>query len=394
MYQRQYGFQGAKSTEHAVIDIQERILNSLDNGEWPCCIFLDFAKAFDTVNHSILLQKLNHYGIRGKALQLIESYLTGREQCVQLNGTTSDLDVIKHGVPQGSILGPLFFLLYINDIANCSSLLNFYLFADDTTIFFSHRDIGVLERTINEELKHVSDWLIANKLSLNVGKSNALLFRQRNDKSIPSLNVMINGLPIDEKEYAKYLGILIDNRLAFTKHIEHIRTRLNRGNAILSMVRHYVPKITLLNTYHAHIQPHIDYGINIWGHTYKTHLSPLHRQQRKALRLMNFKRKHDDTTELFKNDKILPLDKSLQLHSAKLFWKASHNLLPSPLKPLYNKRTQNSSFHLPCRRTELTKKCSSYAGVQVWNRIPEDIRLSKSLGILKSSYKAYLLAQS
>ena len=393
LYDRQYGFQSAKSTEHAVIDIQERVLNALDKKEWPCCIFLDFAKAFDTVNHSILLQKLNHYGIRGKALELIESYLWGREQCVQVGDTTSDLNLIKHGVPQGSILGPLFFLLYINDIANCSSLLNFYLFADDTTIFFAHKDINTVEQTINKELVHVSNWLVANKLSLNVGKSCALLFRQKNDKSIPALNITINGLPIDEKEFAKYLGILIDNKLTFSKHIQHIRTKLNKGNAILSMVRHYLPKKTLLNTYNAQIQPHIDYGINIWEHTYKSHLTPLYRQQRKALRLMNFKRKRDDTTELFKNDKILPLEQNLQLHSAKLLWKASHDLLPSPLKPLYNKRTQNSSFHLPFKRIDLAMKCSSYNGVQTWNKIPEKIRLSTSLNILKTSYKNNLLSQ-
>ena len=107
---------------------------------------------------------------------------------------------------------------------------------------------------------------------------------------------------------------------------------------------------------------------------------------------MNFKRKRDDTTELFKNDKILPFDKNLQLHSAKLLWKATHNLLPAPLKPLYNKRTHNSSLHLPFKRTELPKKCSSYNGVQMWNKTPENIRLSKSLNILKSSYKTYLLA--
>ena len=203
LYRRQYGFQNGKATEHAVIDIQENILNSLEKGEISCCILLDFAKAFDTVNHSILVQKLNHYGIRGKALQLIESYLTDREQCVQINEAVSNMEKIKHGVPQGSILGPLLFLLYINDIANCSSVLSFYLFADDTTIFFSHKNFQTLQQTINDELAHVSNWLIANKLSLNVGKSNALVFHRKN-VNIPPLDIKINGLPIDEKEYAKY----------------------------------------------------------------------------------------------------------------------------------------------------------------------------------------------
>ena len=134
IYDKQYGFQSKKSTEHALLDIQQNILTSLENNEKPCCVFLDFAKAFDTVNNEILLQKLNHYGIRGNTLQLIRSYLTDREQCVQVSNTITDMDKIRHGVPQGSLLGPLFFLLYINDIAQCSPLLT-YLFADDTTIF-------------------------------------------------------------------------------------------------------------------------------------------------------------------------------------------------------------------------------------------------------------------
>ena len=180
LFNRQYGFQTGKSTEHAHIDIQNSILNSIEQKEIPCCLFLDFAKAFDTVNHNILLHKLNHYGIRGNALTLIESYLKDREQCVQVNNATSDFEFIKHGVPQGSILGPLLFLLYINDIAESSHMLDFYLFADDTTIFISDTDPKKLEQTLNTELSNVSKWLVANKLSLNVGKSNFLLFRQSN----------------------------------------------------------------------------------------------------------------------------------------------------------------------------------------------------------------------
>ena len=134
LFNRQYGFQTGKSTEHAHIDIQNSVLNALEKKEIPCCLFLDFAKAFDTVN---LLHKLNHYGIRGNALNLIESYLKDRDQCVQVNNATSDFELIKHGVPQGSILGPLLFLLYINDITESSDKLDFYLFADDTTIFLS-----------------------------------------------------------------------------------------------------------------------------------------------------------------------------------------------------------------------------------------------------------------
>ena len=390
LFNRQYGFQTGKSTEHAHIDIQNSILNSIEKKETPCCIFLDFAKAFDTVNHSILLQKLNHYGIRGNALSLIESYLKDREQCVQVNNAISDFETIKHGVPQGSILGPLLFLLYINDIAESSHILDFYLFADDTTIFHSDTDARRLEQTLNTELVHVSKWLTANKLSLNVGKSNFLLFRQNNKQPPPSINITINGLPVDEKEHAKYLGILVDNKLSFKAHIDHVKSRLVRGCAILGMVRHYVPKQILINTYNAHIQPHIDYCLPVWGYTYKSHLTPVLRQQRKAVRTINFLKKRDDPDPFFKSDNLLPLGESLKLSSGKLLWKAKNHLLPSPVESIFTKRNEHS-FHVPHRRIDLTQHCISYSGVQVWNKIPQKIKLSGSINSFKFSYKKVLL---
>ena len=167
----QYGFQRNKSTEHALIDIHEKILHAIENKETPCCVFLDFAKAFDTVNHQILLRKLEHYGIRGLGNKLLQSYLTNRQQCVSVAGSNSKLKNIEHGVPQGSILGPLLFLIYINDICESSSKLSFFLFADDTTLFYSHKDTKVIKETFNRELITISDWLKANKLSLNVKKN-------------------------------------------------------------------------------------------------------------------------------------------------------------------------------------------------------------------------------
>ncbi len=389
LFKRQYGFQTGKSTEHAHIDIQNSILNSLEKKETPCCLFLDFAKAFDTVNHSILLQKLNHYGIRGNALQLLESYLTDREQCVQVNNTISDFDFIKHGVPQGSILGPLLFLLYINDIAESSPLLDFYLFADDTTIFLSDSDTARLEQTLNTELAHVSSWLIANKLSLNVGKSNILLFRQSNKQPPPPINITIDGLPVDEKEHAKYLGIIIDNKLNFKKHIDHVKSSLVKGCAILSMVRHYVPKQILVNTYNAYIQPHIDYCLPVWGYTHKTHIAPIERQQRKAIRIMNFMKKRDDPSLQFKQNNLLRLDESLKLSSAKVLWKADNHLLPPTVNSIFSNR--NGKFHTPHRRIDLTQHCISFVGTQVWNRIPQKIRSANSITSFKTNYKKYLL---
>ena len=174
LYPLQYGFQEGKSTELAINALLNKITESLDNKMRTYCVFLDFAKACDTVNHKILLKKLEYYGIRGTSLQWFESYLTNRKQCVKIGDTHSQTDTIKCGVPQGSILGPLLFLIYINDIVNCSNILQFTLFADDTCIFYSAKPDPSIVNTLNNELKKVSKWLTTNKLSLNVDKSSYL----------------------------------------------------------------------------------------------------------------------------------------------------------------------------------------------------------------------------
>ena len=171
----------------AILDLCTKLVENIEGKRFSCCIFLDFSKAFDTVNHGILLDKLEHYGIRGIAHSWFKSYLTERKQTVSVNGELANNLSINCGVPQGSVLGPLLFLLYINDIFVCSQKLDFHLFADDTSLLFSHKNLQTLEKTVNSELANISDWLLANKLSVNVSKSNFLIInphQKRPDKPI------------------------------------------------------------------------------------------------------------------------------------------------------------------------------------------------------------------
>ena len=177
--EHQYGFRKKHSTTHAILELVTKITNAIDNNQYTMGIFLDLSKAFDTVNHAVLLYKLEHYGIRGIVFEWFKNYLQFRKQAVRYKTTKSDSLTIGCGVPQGSVLGPLLFLIYINDISSCSHLLSFILFADDTNLFLSHHEIESLIRIMNEELKKVALWLTANKLSLNVNKTHLMIFKTR-----------------------------------------------------------------------------------------------------------------------------------------------------------------------------------------------------------------------
>ena len=177
------------STQHAILDIVNSIQSNMDDKLFTCGIFLDFKKVFDTVDHSILLSKLYHYGIRGPVNEWFSSYLNGRVQTTQIDKEISSKRNVLTGVPQGSVLGPLLFLIYINDIYNSSKKLSFYLFADDTNLLYADKDLKSLESVINIELQKVCNWLNANKLTLNTKKSNFVIFRPSQKKLSYQINI-------------------------------------------------------------------------------------------------------------------------------------------------------------------------------------------------------------
>ena len=398
LYQNQYGFQKAKSTEHAILSIQSKIVQALENKEIPCCVFLDFAKAFDTVNHDILIYKLHHYGVRGTCLDWFKSYLENRKQCVHCN-ETSEILPISCGVPQGSILGPILFLLYINDIPNASTIINFQLFADDTCLFYSHKDLAIVENMFNQELVKIHQWLLANKLSLNVDKSNVILFRPKNQHSGQMINLTLNGQALKEKTYAKYLGILFDNKLLWTHQIDHISTKLVKSNALLAKLRHFVGNKTLDNIYNSLVQPHLDYGSLAWGTAAQTNLLKLETLQNKAIRIMTFKKSTDATEPLYKQRNILPLLHNIILNQCKFLWKYTHNLLPKSCNDTlqdfgvipYGREDNSFKLQTPLQRTDHGIRFLGYSGVRSWNMIvPKHIRKSSFPKSFTKSLKEYL----
>ena len=226
----------------------------------------------------------------------------------------SEKSTIAYGVPQGSILGPLLFLLYMNDMQYRSKKLSFFLFADDTNILYANKNIKSVESTCNEELFKVFNWLTANKLTLNIKKSNYVIFRpyQKILPYQPNISIYDNekGKPanLECKEYVKYLGILIDNNLPFKNHIEHITIKISKTVGMIAKLRHFVPKRILLQIYQSLIVPYISYAVTVWGHASKCHLNKILILQKRVFRFMSFSDRSVHAVPLFVNTNILPIN--------------------------------------------------------------------------------------
>ena len=187
--------------------------------------------------------------------------------------------------------------------------------------------------------------------------------------------------------------MILDHKFTYENHIKQVKSKLIKGNAILAKVRHFIPPETLRNTYYAYIQPHLDYGLIFWGYAAKSHLADIVRQQKKAIRIINFKHKYHESAPLFKESKILPFDKNLQLNSSKIIWKSANSVLPTSIASIFQQREESDSFYVPFRRIDVTQNCITYRGVQNYNKLPSEIKSCKTLDTFKDKYKEHLFEQ-
>ena len=326
----QFGFRDRHNTSHAILSLVEDVTDAFEENKNTIGVFVDFKKAFDTVNHEILKKKLEHYGVRGQALNWLTSYLYDRSQFVTYANTNSRMEKIVCGVPQGSILGPILFLIYINDIGNVSKKLKLVLFADDTNFFLSHTNITILCEQFNQELEILNEWFCLNKLSLNLQKTSYMIFRKKNQKE--DCNIMINGTALQRVYSTRFLGVVIDDALTWKKHIDIVNTKMCKNLSVFYKVKNLLDFKSLLTMYYSLILPYLMYCSEVWGLAYKTNLDCLRLTQNKVVRLvLNSRKTSISNNKLYKNVNLMPFANIVKYKILCCMHMATKNMLPITL---------------------------------------------------------------
>ena len=245
---QQCGFRAKHSTELAALNLVDYLTYKLDNGIIPINIYIDLSKAFDTLIHSILLDKMSYYGVNGVAKNLLQSYLSHRHQVVDFNGSTSDTLEIKTGVPQCSVLGPFLFSVYINDLPSCTDIFNMIMYADDTTLFCDINGNPADEHVLNTELCKITHWLSTNKLSLNVNKTKCMVFHS-DEKKVLHPKLFIGAIEIKRIDYFNFLGLQLNHTLKWNEQLSCVSLKISKITGLLHKLKSEYPTSILKLAY-------------------------------------------------------------------------------------------------------------------------------------------------
>lgn len=367
--EEQYGFQKGKSTIDAILSIVESIVDGLEKGDHVEITLFDLSKAFDCVSHDILLSKLEAIGMRGISHKLLSSYLLNRKQSIVVNGKQSKLNNILHGVPQGSVLGPLLFIIFINDFSKNMLPIKSFLFADDTTILSQNKCLKELKRESFENRDKAESWFTANLLKLNTDKTQSITFSSR----------------VSNPEYVKLLGITIDNNLNWIPHIETLLQKLSKNLYVFRQLKKCLNLEVLRMAYFSLFHSHITYGILLWGNS--SHAIKIFILQKKLVRIISDVSMREHCKPLFVNLKIMSLPSLFIYYTVLEIHKNRHKFTtPSQLHSYPTRR--NEDLYLTRFRLNKSKKCS--LNLNLYNHLPTITR-NMSFYKFKSKIKDMLL---
>ena len=395
LYDGQYGFRPKRSTIDAITDFVSDVLPSLDKRNTSLAVYLDLSKAFDTINHGILLRKLEYYGIRGRALEWFKSYLDQRRQYVNFGGVCSKLQSVEYGVPQGSVLGPLLFIIYSNDIPHSITYSKSILFADDTTVYITGSNLEIMYQHVNYDLKSLNDWFRANQLSVNPLKTKYIHFSRHSVAIDINIQLKIDSVPLERVNTTKFLGIYIDEHLTWESHIKYCMKKISSGTYAINMSKHVLSRSHLLLLYYSLVQPYLQYGIVLWGNAYQKHLVKLEIAQKKAIRAITGGKYNESTSPLFRSINILKLKDLLDLHTIQLMYRFINKELSEPLLHIFkyhgevhdHDTRQSADPRPPKANSQILSKSFLCRGPTLWMTLDNNIKNSRTKSKLTKQVK-------
>ena len=401
LYNHQYGYQHKKSTCHPLIHLMNRVSSSLNKGEVTVGVFCDLAKAFDTCCPKILLKKLRKMGVAGIELKWFESYLENRKQFIFVNSVSSEEKNIDNGVPQGSILGPILFLCYINDMPSASKILDIFLFCDDTTLLISGKSLAEIIPILNCELQKICEWFRCNKLSLHPGKTKFMIFTlNENNIDFTDLNICLNYNDIGKNDQnlikrlsyinseseipaMKFLGVYIDPKMSFTYHIEQLRKKLASSVYIMKKCSNFLSEAALTSLYYSLVHSHLVYCNLVWS--CGSSIQSLVNLQKRAIRTVTGSKYNAHTGPLFQHKQILPLADLIKMSKIQFMYDYRQNRTPASfnqvwktnadrLLQIHDLRISTNEFYVEISRLKRFELFPIYNFSRIWNDIDDNFR--------------------
>ena len=396
----QFGFRKKHSTYMPLAHLLDEVAKSLQNNEITCGIYLDLKKAFDTVSLDILIKKLYFLGVQGDLYNLLKSYLSNRTQRTKFNQIVSQDIKVNMGVPQGSILGPLLFIIYINDLGQISDEAKFYFFADDTAITIKAPNVVDLQQKINKLLPKVTNWFNTNRLSLNTSKSNYQIYSKLH---VNNFEIKLNGSYIMRQKQVKYLGVIMEENLKFEKHIINISSLISRNIGVMGRAKHFLSSRELLLLYNSLVLPHLNYCAVVWGRNYRSRLDKLIKLQKRAIRIIDHKPFLYPTSNLFKKYKMLKFPDIVKEQSIMIMLAFINKILPEPISEMFRLHvpvnTRNTRhFDVPFAASNYRSFTLSFSAPNIWNTVVghlfRDIRkVPRNKFTLKKHVRKYLVSK-